>query len=249
LTASPLGALSFALPISFYYQAFTSSLGYLAIAGSFLWVVAMYFLASRFQRTILGEFLRGGLVGLNAAFNTLILYYLTEHLWFSGGLGLLVLLSSSLWVSRSRFFHPVLAWVNLFLPMSWLVSMPGLVIYVVNLIFAPVGYLHPLLRGMRVRFHTDWKTCTFTQYGGLIRPVKGFAGLNMGNFIFINHGWEHLLRHEIGHLFTLAAMGFIFHYLGGIDESYLQERYWEAYAEYLAESYNEPSASVLSMWR
>ncbi len=249
LTASPLGALFFAIISLFLYLAIDLGHYFLAVSAGLMLSIALYFLASHFQRSAWGEFFRGGLVGLNAAFNGLIVWYLTHNLWLSGTLASVVLLSASLWISRSRFFHPVLGWVNWLLPMSWLVSVPGLVIYLINVLFAPVGYLHPLLRGLRVRFHTDWRTGSFTQYGGLIRPISGFAGLNMGNFIFINRGWEHLLQHEIGHLFSLAAMGFVFHYLGGIDENYLQARYWEAYAEYLAESYNAPSASGLSMWR
>jgi len=159
------------------------------------------------------------------------------------------MLSSFLKIYRHPWYHTILGWSNWILPMSWPVNIPGLLVFIINLIFAPLGYLHPILYGVRVRVHIDWSSGTFTQYGGLIGPFKGFSGLNMGNFIFINPGWEHLLKHEIGHLFSLAAMGWVFHYIGGIDENYFQYRYWEAYAEYLAESYSSPFASGMSMWR
>lgn len=132
--------------------------------------------------------------------------------------------------------------------MSLFVNLPGLFIFVINVLFAPLGYLHPLLSGIRIRFYWNPYCSTLCLNGGLIRAMKGFAGLNMGNFIFINPGWQHLLKHETGHLFSLAAMGSIFHYIGGIDESFLQKHYWKAFAEYLAESYNSSEDSVLSMW-
>lgn len=249
LTVSPLGGLLFGAFACLLMFPIAAGSYFSAVSLGLLLNISLYFLASHFQQSVWGEWFRGGLVGVNASFNGILIWALTGDLWWGGTLAAIVWLSSSLWFSRSRIFHPVLGWINWVLPMSWLVSLPGLLIYVINVIFAPIGYLHPVLRGLRVRFYTDWRTCTFTQYGGLIRPISGFAGLNMGNFIFINRGWEHLLKHEIGHLFSLAAMGFVFHYVGGIDENYLQARYWEAYAEYLAESYNEASPSALSMWK
>ncbi|MEM7368530.1 MAG: hypothetical protein AAF587_07990 [Bacteroidota bacterium] len=252
LSASPIGAI----------LSFCSSWGYYSLAeisSSFSWIllfavasthfVLLYLFASRFQRTPLGEGLRGAIIGLNAGLNTVLLYQLSGSWIVAGILGGLVFLSAFLFISRHSWYHTVLGYSNWLLPMSWPVSYIGLLIYLVNLLVAPIGYMHPLLRALRVRLYIDLSTSTFTMYGGLIRPFKGFSGLNMGNFIFINPGWEHLLRHEIGHLFSLAAMGSVFHYIGGIDENYLQQNYWEAYAEYLAESYNSPSASGMSMWR
>lgn len=249
LTASPWGAIVFSILTSFYYWVLTYESWYILAIGGILQCIGLYLLASQTQRTSWGEFWRGGLIGTNASFNAIFWYALTDQVWMSIGLGTVLFLSSILAISRSKMFHPWLGWLNWLLPMSWPVNVLGLLMFVINLVFAPIGYLHPILKGIRIRLYVDIKTCTFTQYGGLIRPIKGFSGLNMGNFIFINPGWEHLLKHEIGHLFSLAAMGFVFHYFGGIDENYFQKRYWEAYAEYIAESYNKPEASGLSMWQ
>lgn len=252
MSASPLGA-ALSLCSSWGYHLLaeinTYSSWIILFAGSAAHVVLLYLLASKYQRTPLGEGFRGAIVGLNAALNIIFLYQLTGNWVVSGLLGGIVFLSAFLFISRHSWYHAAIGYANWVLPMSWAVTYVGFLIYVVNLFVAPLGYMHPLLRALRVRLYIDLPTCTFTMYGGLIRPFKGFSGLNMGNFIFINPGWEHLLRHEIGHLFSLAAMGSVFHYIGGIDENYLQRNYWEAYAEYLAESYNSPSASGMSMWR
>ncbi len=208
-----------------------------------------YLMASRFQRTNVGEIFRGNLVGLSAVVNGGLIWHVTASLWLGGTVAAVLCLAASLYVSRRPWFHTSLGYLNWFLPLSWPVNVPGFLIFFTNLLVAPIGYLHPLFRPLRVRMLIHLPSCTFTQFGGLIRPIKGFSGLNMGNFIFINPGHEHLLQHEIGHLFSLAAMGSLFHYIGGIDEGYVQENYWEAYAEYLAESYATPTHSVISMWR
>lgn len=251
-TASPLGALLSLGSTYFYFLAFNQALAldYLFIALLvMLHSSGLYLLASRFQKTPLGESMRGAIIGLNAGLNGILFHLFTENIILSIVIGTLVFLSAFLFISRHPVYHTLLGYFNWFLPMSWAVNLPGMLIYLVNLIVAPFGYLHPLLGALRIRLFFDLNSCSFTMYGGLIRPFKGFSGLNMGNFIFINPGWEHLLKHEIGHLFSLAALGAPFHYIGGIDENYLQSNYWEAFAEYLAESYSTPSASVLSMWK
>ena len=253
LTASPLGML-LSLPASYLYVLglnVWNELGPLILTClGILHFVLLYQQAGKFSTTIWGELMRGAMIGLNTGLNGWILLFVFDIPAIAViTLMLLVSLSSFLAVSRERVFHTFLGWVNWILPMSWPVLLPGLCMFMLNLFFTPIGYIHPLLRGLRVRVCIDLSTCTFTMYGGLIRPVRGFSGLNMGNFIFINPGWEHLLRHEIGHLFSLSVMGAVFHYVGGIDEAYLQTNYWEAYAEYLAESYNSPGETALSMWR
>lgn len=252
LTVSPLGAiLSFGISY-LYYLAIHAAQGleFLAVSGAVvLHFTLLYVLASKYQKTYIGEWMRGAMVGLNAGLNGILLHIITGNALFSLAISGVLLLAASLHISRTPVYHTILGWINWFLPMSWLVNLPGTLIYLVNLLAAPIGYLHPMLRGLRIRLYIDLPSCTFTVYGGLIRPFKGFSGLNMGNFIFINPGWEHLLKHEIGHLFSLAALGSVFHYIGGIDENYLQENYWEAYAEYLAESYSKAAPSTLSMWK
>lgn len=192
--------------------------------------------------------MRGAMIGLNSGWNGLTIYYFTSNIYISASFCFILTLSSFLSISRNKTYHILISWLNWLLPMSLAVNLPGLIIFLINLLIAPLGYLHPLLHGIRLRYHWDSKCLSITLYGGLIRPIRGFAGLNMGNFIFINPGWGHLLKHEKGHLLSLAAMGSIFHYIGGIDENYLQKYYWKALAEYFAESYSEGQDSVLSIW-
>ncbi|MEM7657861.1 MAG: hypothetical protein AAF399_17175 [Bacteroidota bacterium] len=232
---------------------FVQSLGIvgwiLGMVAAMLVVSLLYYAASTTKRNSFREGYRGAMVGINAGLNAWILYQITGWFGVSTFLGGIVFASAFLFVSRNVWYHGLLGWINYFLPMSWLVNVPGSLIFAVNLMFAPLGYLSPTLRPLRIRLYVDLSSGSWTIFGGLIRPLMGFSGLNMGNFIFINPGWEHLLRHEIGHLFSLGALGWMFHYIGGIDEGYVQKNYWQAYAEYLAESYNAPGPKGLTMWR
>ncbi|MEL6675740.1 MAG: hypothetical protein AAFR61_26265 [Bacteroidota bacterium] len=251
VTLSTWGAIFSLASTTFYYLfgLFAPVWGYFVLSTILIGhSVLLYALASHYQKTNRGEWMRGALIGLNAGMNAMLLFALTDSRLLATMAVLLLMPSAWLWVSRKPAYQSLLGWTNWFLPMSCLVNLPGLFIFLVNVMFAPLGYLHPLFQALRIRLYIDLSSCTFTLYGGLIRPFKGFSGLNMGNFIFINPGWEHLLRHEIGHLFSLASMGSLFHFIGGIDEAWFQKNYWEAFAEYLAESYNQPSPSVLSMW-
>ena len=252
ILACPIGMLVSLLSCSFYIPVLNESLVYGPVWVSFssiLLFIILYWFAAKYAATVWGELPRGAMIGINAWLNGWLTILIFGQLWLSVIICGLVCLSAFLAISRSNLYHTFLGWINWLLPMSWPVVLPGMLMFIVNLLFAPLAYIHPLLSGLKIRVHIDLSTCTLTMYGGLIRPVRGFSGLNMGNFIFINPGWEHLLRHEIGHLFSLAAMGAVFHYTGGIDECYLQKNYWEAYAEYLAESYNSPGSGSLSIWQ
>jgi len=222
----------------------------LLIAAAALLAFALLYLgASNWQRQPLGEAARGAIIGLSSGLNGVLLWWMTGWAWLAGTIAVLLSASAFLWLSRHAIYHTTLGWLNWLLPLSWPVNLPGALMLLVNLLFAPLGYLHPLFRPIRIKLLIDPATSTFSCFGGLIRPIKGFSGLNMGNFIFINPGWEHLLEHEVGHLFSLATMGAPFHYIGGLDEGLIQQNYWEAYAEHLADSYSTPTATVLSVWR
>ena len=250
--ACPIGMLVLFLSCFFYIPVITEFQAYFPLwisISSILLFVFLYWFSAKFAYTIAGELSKGAMIGINAWLNGWLISLIFGQIWLSVLISGLIGLASFLGISRSHIYHTSLGWINWLLPMSWPVILPGLLMFVINLFFAPLAYIHPLIGGLKIKVHVDLSTCTLTMYGGLIRPIRGFSGLNMGNFIFINPGWEHLLRHEIGHLFSLAALGSVFHYTGGIDECYLQKNYWEAYAEYLAESYNSPGEGSLSMWK
>ena len=208
----------------------------------------LYAAASRWQQTQAGEWFRGAMVGLNAGMNGILLYLLSENLFLAGGVMTLLAAGSSLVISRNRVYHVLLGWFNWFLPMSWLVTGLGMLIFMVNMALAPLGFLLGLRR-LKVRIGIHAISGSIIMYGGMIRPLMQFNGFNMGNFSFINPGRETLLIHEIGHLYSLSVMGWLFHYIGGVDEGFLQADSREALAEYLADSYSNPTESVLSMWR
>ncbi|MEM9984816.1 MAG: hypothetical protein AAF804_06945 [Bacteroidota bacterium] len=250
-SVSPLGLLpGWGTAAGFAYWVLHADAWGYALAGilALLQLLGLYLLAARWSNESLGEFFRGWIIGLNAGLNAWLVSYLFGHWIYGGVLGAVVSASSILRISRHPQFQLILGWVNWWLPMSWPVNLPGALMMLANLFFLPLGYLHPLFRPIRIRLVLDLPSGSLTCYGGLIRPIAGFSGLNMGNFIFINPGFEHLQRHEIGHLFSLAAMGGPFHYIGGVDEAMWQKNYWEAYAEHLADSYSTPTASVRSIW-
>lgn len=208
----------------------------------------LYYCAAKWGDKSQGEFFRGIIIGFSAGLNAYLLWWITGWGMFSLAIGAILSASTVLRLSRSRRYQFLLGWVNWILPLSLPVNLPGILMVLTNLLFLPVAYLHPLFRPMLMRVELDLNSGSLTCYGGLVRPFPGFSGLNMGNLIFINPGFEHLKRHEIGHLFSLAALGSVFHYVGGIDEAMFQKNYWEAYAEHLADSYSNPTPLVHSIW-
>lgn len=195
------------------------------------------------------EWMRGLMIGNSAGLNGAIFLVLGVSDYVVWPVVILLAIGSWLRVSRHPFYHTIIGWLNFILPMSWPVNIPGFIMFALNTILSPLGYVHPLLRAFRVENRIEWHTGAIVQLGGVIRPVPGFVGLNMGNFIFLRTGHDYLIAHETGHLFSLATLGFVFHYVGGIDEHWFQRFYWQAYAEHIAESYNTPSLSGLSMWK
>lgn len=246
-----MGAL-FSLLSSYFYFPILSSQSLFHFGIATILLIAhfsiLYAAASRWQQRDVGEWFRGSMVGLNAGLNGILIYVLSGNLILAGGIMTLLTAGSALVISRNHVYHVLLGWANWFLPMSWLVTGLGMLIFFVNITLAPVGFLLKIRRlQLRIGMHTH--SSSIIMYGGMIRPLLQFNGFNMGNFIFINPGREKLLIHEIGHLFSLSVMGWLFHYIGGLDEGFLQADSREALAEYLADSYSNPTESVLSMWR
>ncbi len=251
ITLSPWGAV--AGIVVAYLSAWLMPPGiwlYLGICLAYLALsVGLYIGASFWYRRHRGELFRGAMIGMNAMVNALIIQWLFHETGLSVVAAVLLFMGAVLFVSRMPAYHFFLGWLNFLLPLSWPVNIPGGTMFVVNLIFSPLAKLHPSLHPLHMETEINLKTATFTSTGGLLRPFRGFSGLNMGNFIFLNPGAEHLQDHETGHLFSLASMGFAFHYIGGIDEAFYQTNRTEAYAEFLAESYSRSGAGLLGVWR
>ncbi len=251
LTASPMGALISLLSSYLYFPALQhAGLFDCLIVATLLSVhfSILYVAASQWQGKDLGEWFRGSMVGLNAGLNGILLYLLFGNFLLAGAIMCILAAGSSLVISRNRFYHFLLGWTNWLLPMSWLVTGLGLLIFAINITLAPLGFLFGIDR-LKVQLGLHVSSSSVIMYGGMIRPLLQFNGFNMGNFIFINPGRESLLIHEIGHLFSLSVMGWIFHYIGGVDEGFIQADSKNALAEYFADSYSNPTESVVSMWR
>lgn len=141
-------------------------------------------------------------------------------------------------VSRSAVFQGILGWSSWLMPMSWLATFMGFLLFVGSVITAP------FFPG--VTFRLDVRTGTIETDGGLT-GISGFpGGFNLGNFTFVlpvgsSTGFvcPGLSVHETGHTLNVAAFGSLWHLLGNaIEENVLPMRRGRlAYGELLTESH------------
>jgi hypothetical protein len=252
-----LGALLSAAGIAVVYfilGAGWSVLGVIVAAAGGLGLVS-YILAAAAADSSFGEFMRGWLIGMNAALNVAIGYAIVSGFGSTAAgiaaamsLGAIILLCVFAPVSQSEFFQGVIGWLNWFFPMSWPIVALGFLFYVISFLLwgvtaGQVEYLRVQQLGM------DWKTGTFFMKGGLFANLNYLdTAFNMGNFSFVDYksGQWHK-DHEAGHTLNLAAFGFLFHLIGAIDENAI--RGVNAYSERLAESNSTGAGgSNIPMW-
>jgi hypothetical protein len=214
------------------------------------YIVAAVAVASSF-----GEFMRGWLIGLNAALNGGLAFAVAATFAdvstgavigaLLGAINLLCVLAP---VTQNGFYQGVLGYLNWLMPMSWLIVALGFAFYVVSfLLHAVTGGKVDFLRIQKVG--ADWKTGTFFIKGGLVANLNYLhTAFNMGNFSFVYYtsgDWHK--DHEAGHTLNLAAFGSVFHLIGALDENVLRKH--NAYAERIAESNNSGTAgSNIPMW-
>ena len=214
-----------------------------------------YIVAAVSAVTSLGEFMRGWLIGLNAALNAVFGFAVGTWIGgtplgavFAAVLAVINLLCVIAPVTQNGFYQGVLGYWNWLMPMSWLIVALGFAFYVVSFV------LHLVTAGkvnyLRIQdVGADWKTGTFFIRGGLIANLNYLdTAFNMGNFSFVDYksdGWHK--DHEAGHTLNLAAFGAVFHLVGAFDENVLRKE--NAYAERLAES-NNPGSTLpqIPMW-
>jgi|GEM_PF-2818921 len=233
-------------PYYYYFMEVASSVYIpLIVSALTLHILLLYIAASRSIESHIGELLKGSIIGVNTSFNAYLLLLLTGIPYLSFFVFLYLFLSSSLTISRNPTYRIGLAWLNWFLPMSWLVSVPGILFFLINILVSPLSRWISFCK-TQIQFHR--RGSTFIMEGGLIHPLRGFAGFNMANFVFINPRQQLVVEHEVGHTLSVAAFGWLFHYIGAIDENYIQDRPHEAFAEYIADSHSRPTHSVLSLW-
>lgn len=195
-----------------------------------------YALASANVGNDFGEFMRGFMIGFNAGMNMVFATALFGPV-IGVAIGVINFLAVEESISRNPVYEGILGWASWLMPMSWLVTGLGLLMFVVNLIAAGVtGNQVPAAAITSIQI--DWRRGMIGMEGGLIRAAGGGAAFNMGNFSFYDPGSLWAEEHEIGHGLSLGAFGWAFHYIGAIDQA-LDPDFGgtgNVYAENIAES-------------
>ena len=212
-------------------------------------VTLSYILASNNVNNDFGEFMRGFMIGFNAGMNAAIGTILFGPV-IGIALGVINFLAAFDSIAQNEIYKGILGWTSWLMPMSWVVTGLGLIFFVINLIVAGVTFQQV----DRVKIHSisvNWQTGMIVMEGGLITYPPG--GFNMGNFSFYGEGHTDVIDHELGHGLSLGAYGWVFHFVGAIDENVVQENMHDAYSEHLAESNqatpdHPPPTPALDMW-
>ncbi len=208
--------------------AFATGIGFgiLAVAGLIGLATVSYVVAHNNQGTALGEFFRGFLIGMNAGLNAAFLTMMG-----AGALGVVIgalgFLGSFDSIASSEVYQGIMGWSNWLMPMSWLVTVPGAIMWILNGLGHLVFWSIPQLWGGGINafritgMRMDWSTGMLATKGGWIGAAMPASSLafNMGNFAWIPGGpgpWH--MDHEAGHNLNLAVFGSIFHYIGAIHE-------------------------------
>lgn len=174
------------------------------------------------------EFMRGLIIGLTAGLNFGIWALIVPLIGFFIGLyvGLLCFLAVITLFSRNLVYQGFLGWSSWLMPMSYLVTPLGILLFVINLPFAITAFGPGAVR-------LDHLTGTIETTGGLvgITGIRG-GGFNLGNFTFLSpalgvplsgiqtpFGGPGLSAHETGHTLTVAAFGGVFGWINAIDEN------------------------------
>jgi len=255
---SALGALLPAAGIGVTYFALGAGWHVLPVMGGVAGALVLisYVVAAVAADTSFGEFMRGWLVGVNAALNAALGYAVVSAIGgqgagavAGGALGAINLLCVFAPVSQNGFFQGVIGWLNWLMPMSWLIVSLGVGFSLFSLL------LHAVTAGkveyLRIQqFGMDWTTGTVFLRGGLVANLNPIdTAFNMGNFSFVDYksgAWH--MNHEAGHTLNLAAFGCVFHLIGAVEENVLR-RGASAYSERLAESNSSGTeGSNIPMW-
>lgn len=229
----------------------------LTVAGFGVMAVA-YVIASATAGTAFGEFMRGFLIGFNAGMNAALATAIFGPV-VGVALGVVNFLAVFDGIAKNSVYQGILGWSSWLMPMSWLATAVGLILFVVNVVvafftvtipgwFGGSGWAAARIDSVNV----DWGTGSIVMAGGLIQPAGGAAGFNVGNFVFIasgSGGNAGLVAHETGHTLNVAAFGSLFHFVGALDENWPGNRGPNAYAEMFAESHSTRGGRpTLPMW-
>jgi RHS repeat-associated protein len=213
-------------------------------------ITISYVVADATAGTGFGEFMRGFMIGFNAGLNAMIATALFGPV-VGITLGVINFLAAFDGIAASPIYQGILGWSSWLMPMSWLATGLGLLVFLINVIVGFFAHTVPRWLGgsgwdaARINsVSIDWGTGTIVMHGGLWTLKSG--GYNLGNFAYIHRNSTFstsLVQHETGHTLNVAAYGAIFHYIGAIDENVIPGRGASAYAEKLADSH-DPTRTV-----
>ena len=246
------GALGFGIGKAFGSSALWSVL---AVGGLVVLSVVLYLVARPHTtpESMLGEFMPGVLLGFNTGVNGALAVAIV------GLAGLVVCIIPALAViaplARTGVYQGFLGWVNLLLPMSWVVIALGLAFVLVSALLALVNLIFRSTFLKIEKLTVDLGTGTTYLVGGLAgngNLSPGSTGFNMGSFAFLKSGQDstYLEKHEAGHTLNLGIWGFVIHFIGALDENVFGGGAG-AYTELFAESHvpaDQGRRAFFPMW-
>lgn len=186
-----------------------------------------------------GEFFARGLsIGLTAAVNLVTWSIISAQGIWVGLYGFLaVSLCIIIPVARNRVYQGFLGWAGWILPLSYLATFVGLLLFVANVLYS-------LFSGVAIGLRVDWTTGVVESAGGL-SAITGFSGgFSLGCFTFVtsltpgSFTASTISSHETGHSLNTFAMGGIVLWINAVDENVFPVRMNLAYGELLAEGHS-----------
>jgi hypothetical protein len=204
-------------------------------------------------------FTRGTMIGMTAALNfgvwsLLAATILPVATFMPALVGLVCFVAVFPFISRNVAYQGVLGWLSWLMPMSWIATTFGLLLFILNL---PLAIAAAVAAGAPSPLRFDALTATFETTGGALIGATGFVGgFNLGNFMFVTPGPPPggrtafnglatgvgavggLSSHETGHTLNVAALSGVVTWINAIDENIAPfNRNSLAYGELAAESH------------
>jgi hypothetical protein len=193
-----------------------------------------------------GEFFARGLMsGFNAVLNAMLILALAlfDPRWapILASYAFIVITGAAiLFVARNRIYQGFLGWSAWLFPMSYVATLPGLLLFLFNTLASVLGRVP----GFTVAL--DFTTGVVESSGGFILSLSGFSGgFSLGNFTFLMRSAPaaaftvpSVSSHETGHSLNTAAYGGVVLWINAIDENVPPfARFNLAYGELLAEGH------------
>jgi len=151
-------------------------------------------------------------------------------------LGVINFLAAFQTISRNSVYQGILGWSSWLMPMSWGVTLFGLIVFLTNVFAAGVSWIRG--KGFNIKVAVDWGTGTIVMTGGWIGPPSWASGFNIGNFAYLSPG-SSAQAHETGHTLNNAAFGSIMNAYSALDDMINHT----SYGEHLAESHTSNPAN------